>query len=111
MPSAAIRGSSASAGGEDQPIAVHAKGDYIRLSDGRQILDACGGAAVTCLGHGNQEVIDAIAIQASQLSYATHGFFDNARRRDLAEWFMTTSDGHFRRAWVTNSGQWTFLSA
>ncbi|KAK7937920.1 aminotransferase- class III [Apiospora aurea] len=93
-----------SAGGEDRPIAVGGQGDYIRLSDGRQILDACGGAAVTCLGHGNQEVIEAMAIQASQLSYAAHGFFDNNSRRDLAEWFKATSQGHFRKAWVTNSG-------
>ncbi|KAK8015551.1 hypothetical protein PG991_008439 [Apiospora marii] len=96
--------SPASAGGEDRPIAVGGQGDYIRLSDGRQILDACGGAAVTCLGHGNQEVIDAMATQASQLSYAAHGFFDNNSRRDLAEWFKSTSQGHFRKAWVTNSG-------
>ncbi|KAK8022326.1 hypothetical protein PG993_013093 [Apiospora rasikravindrae] len=93
----------ASVGGEDRPIAVGGQGDYIRLSDGRQILDACGGAAVTCLGHGNQEVIEAMAIQASQLSYAAHGFFDNNSRRDLAEWFKATSQGHFRKAWVTNS--------
>ena len=95
----------ASAGGEDRPIAVGGQGDYIRLSDGRQILDACGGAAVTCLGHGNQEVIDAMATQASQLTYAAHGFFDNNSRRDLAEWFKATSQGHFRKVWVTNSGQ------
>ncbi|KAK8036775.1 aminotransferase [Apiospora phragmitis] len=74
-----------------RPIAVGGQGDYIRLSDGRQILDACGGAAVTCLGHGNQEVIDAMAAQASQLSYAAHGFFDNNSRRELAEWFKSTS--------------------
>ncbi|KAK8108769.1 aminotransferase [Apiospora sp. TS-2023a] len=100
----ALPSSPASAGGEDRPIAVGGQGDYIRLSDGRQILDACGGAAVTCLGHGNQEVIAAMATQASQLSYAAHGFFDNNSRRDLAEWFKSTSQGHFRKAWVTNSG-------
>ncbi|KAK8123624.1 aminotransferase [Apiospora kogelbergensis] len=94
----------ASDGGEGRPIAVGGQGDYILLSDGRQILDACCGAAVTCLGHGNQEVIAAMATQAGQLSYAAHGFFDNNSRRELAEWFRATSQGHFRKAWVTNSG-------
>ncbi|KAK8007678.1 hypothetical protein PG989_001668 [Apiospora arundinis] len=103
-PSSPASSTPASAGGEDRPIAVGGQGDYIILSDGRQILDACGGAAVTCLGHGNQEVIAAMATQASQLSYAAHGFFDNNSRRDLAEWFRVTSQGHFRKAWVTNSG-------
>ena len=33
---------------------VGAKGSYLRLSNGQEIFDATGGAAVSCLGHGNK---------------------------------------------------------
>ena len=33
---------------------VSAKGQYLELSNGQRIFDATGGAAVACLGHGNE---------------------------------------------------------
>lgn len=33
---------------------ISAKGHYLHLSNGQQIFDATGGAAVACLGHGNE---------------------------------------------------------
>lgn len=45
------------------PVVTGAKGNYLFLEDGRAILDAAGGAAVSCLGHGDQRVIDAITGQ------------------------------------------------
>ena len=33
---------------------VAAKGHYLQLSNDQRILDATGGAAVSCLGHGNE---------------------------------------------------------
>ena len=35
---------------------IAARGSKLRLASGEEIIDACGGAAVSCLGHGNQEV-------------------------------------------------------
>lgn len=32
---------------------VGAEGNYLHLSNGERILDASGGAAVACIGHGN----------------------------------------------------------
>lgn len=32
---------------------VGAQGNYLHLSNGQRILDASGGAAVACLGHGD----------------------------------------------------------
>jgi 4-aminobutyrate aminotransferase-like enzyme len=42
---------------------TNAKGNYIHLGNGQTIFDATGGAAVACLGHGNQEVIEAVMNQ------------------------------------------------
>lgn len=36
----------------DPAYVVAAQGNYLHLSNGQSILDASGGAAVACLGHG-----------------------------------------------------------
>ncbi len=52
------------------PVATRAKGIYIDLEDGRRVIDAVGGAAVACIGSGNQTVIEAIKAQADELTCA-----------------------------------------
>jgi hypothetical protein len=49
------------------PTAIRASGINIELEDGRQFIDAVGGASVACLGMGNQKVIDAITNQLGNL--------------------------------------------
>lgn len=39
---------------QDPLHVVSAKGHYLHLSNGQKIFDATGGAAVACLGHGNE---------------------------------------------------------
>jgi adenosylmethionine-8-amino-7-oxononanoate aminotransferase len=56
----------------DPPVAVEAHGSTIRAADGREYLDAAGGAIVVNIGHGRQSVADVLADQAARLSYA-HG--------------------------------------
>ena len=48
----------------DPPVAVEAYGCTIRDADGREYLDAAGGAIVVNVGHGRREVVDAMAAQA-----------------------------------------------
>ena len=50
------------------PTAVRASGINIELEDGSQVIDAVGGAAVACLGMGNQKVMDAITSQLGNLT-------------------------------------------
>ncbi len=56
----------------DPPVAVEAHGSTIRDADGREYLDAAGGAIVVGIGHGRQEVAAVMAAQAGRLAYA-HG--------------------------------------
>ena len=56
----------------DPPIAVEAHGSTVRTADGREYLDAAGGAIVVNVGHGRREIADAMAAQAGRLAYA-HG--------------------------------------
>jgi adenosylmethionine-8-amino-7-oxononanoate aminotransferase len=55
----------------DPPTVATATGSYFILSTGQRILDGCGGAAVTSIGHGSIEVQSAICKQISRVCY-TH---------------------------------------
>jgi len=67
------------------PQAVKAKGVYITDSNGKQYLDGSGGAAVSCLGHGNKHVIDAIKQQLDTMAFAHTSFFTSEPAEELAE--------------------------
>src|SRR5262245_13306203 len=56
----------------EPPVAVEAHGSTIRAADGREYLDAAGGAIVVNVGHGRAEIARTMADQAARLSYA-HG--------------------------------------
>ncbi|TKC81224.1 aspartate aminotransferase family protein [Trinickia terrae] len=70
------------------PVAVAGDGIEIIDSTGKRYIDASGGAAVSCLGHSNQRVIDAIKRQAQQLAYAHTSFFTTQPAEDLADWLI-----------------------
>lgn len=66
------------------PMATRAAGVYIYDSTGKRYLDASGGAAVSCLGHGHPAVVAAIKKQVDELAYAHTAFFTNAAQEQLA---------------------------
>lgn len=61
----------------DPPVAVEAFGSTIRDADGREYLDAAGGAIVVSVGHGRREVAEVMAAQAARLAYAHGSVFTN----------------------------------
>lgn len=67
------------------PVAVGGEGPFVVDSTGKRYLDASGGAAVSCLGHSDRRVIDAIKAQLDRLPYAHTGFFTNEPAEALAE--------------------------
>ncbi len=54
------------------PTAVRAEGVWVEDADGKRYLDAAGGAIVVGVGHGDADVVGAMADQAARLSYV-HG--------------------------------------
>ena len=86
------------------PVAVRGEGIFLFDSDGRRYVDACGGAAVSCLGHGHPAVIEAIAEQARRLEYAHTGFFTTDASEELAAMVAAECPGDLDRVWFTNSG-------
>lgn len=68
----------------DYPMVVRGEGVYLYDDEGRQYLDGSGGAAISCLGHGNRVVIEAIKTQAEKLAFAHTMFFTNQPQEQLA---------------------------
>ena len=66
------------------PVAVAGDGIEIIDSTGKRYIDACGGAAVSCLGHSDPRVIAAMARQAEKLPYAHTSFFTTDAAEQLA---------------------------
>jgi adenosylmethionine-8-amino-7-oxononanoate aminotransferase len=66
------------------PVAVSAVGVRTSDAEGKQYLDMSGGAAVSCLGHGHREVVDAIADQLDKLAFAHTAFFTHEPQEQLA---------------------------
>ncbi|VVE10943.1 aspartate aminotransferase family protein [Pandoraea commovens] len=67
------------------PIAVGGQGVYLKDAEGREYIDASGGAAVSCLGHGHPDVIAAMHAQIDKLAYAHTGFFSSEVAEALAD--------------------------
>jgi adenosylmethionine-8-amino-7-oxononanoate aminotransferase len=67
------------------PVAVSGSGVEIVDAEGRRYLDASGGAAVSCLGHGHAEVIAAMRRQLDALAYAHTAFFTTDAAERLAD--------------------------
>lgn len=71
---------------KSQPLlASGAKGVHIFDSQGKAYLDACGGAAVSCLGHAHPDVLAAMHAQIDKLAYAHTSFFTSDVSEELAD--------------------------
>jgi adenosylmethionine-8-amino-7-oxononanoate aminotransferase len=67
------------------PTAVSAQGMFVTDANGRRYLDACGGAAVSCLGHGHPDVLAAMHAQIDRIAYAHTSFFTTEPAEALAD--------------------------
>jgi adenosylmethionine-8-amino-7-oxononanoate aminotransferase len=86
------------------PVAVQGEGLFLHTAGGRSIIDASGGAAVACLGHGNRRVAEAVGRQAATMAYAHTGTFSNQPAEELAEFLLHDEPGGLTRAWFCSSG-------
>ena len=83
---------------------VRASGLTLTLDDGQEIIDASGGAAVACLGHGNDTVKHAIGDQMDTVAYCHSLFYGTSVGEELAESLMASTDGQMARAFIVSSG-------
>jgi adenosylmethionine-8-amino-7-oxononanoate aminotransferase len=83
---------------------VKAIGNYLTLESGQEVLDATGGAAVACLGHGNARVRKAMMAQMDEVSYCHSLFFSCSSGEELAKLLIDSTHGKMARAFIVSSG-------
>ncbi|MBS0341656.1 MAG: aspartate aminotransferase family protein [Proteobacteria bacterium] len=93
------------------PTAVQAGGMTIRDSQGRTYLDACGGAAVSSLGHGHPDVLAAMHAQVDRLAYAHTSFFTSEVAEELADELIRTAPQGMSHVYLVSGGSEAVESA
>ncbi|MBX3582763.1 MAG: aspartate aminotransferase family protein [Rhizobiaceae bacterium] len=86
------------------PVAVGGTGIELRDASGRSYIDASGGAAVSCLGHGHPEVIAALHAQVEQLAYAHTGFFTSEAAEELADLLIADAPAGLSHVMLLSGG-------
>jgi hypothetical protein len=90
--------------GHRYPTVVRGEGVYLFDANGKRYLDGSSGAAVSCLGHGDAEVIAAIAAQAKTLAFAHTSFFTNEPMEALADELVAHAPAGISHAFFVSSG-------
>jgi adenosylmethionine-8-amino-7-oxononanoate aminotransferase len=86
------------------PVAVAGEGCYLIDSEGKRYLDGSGGAAVSCLGHGDPEIGAAIKAQVEKLAFAHTGFFSSEPAEELADLLASLAPGDLDRVYYVSGG-------
>src|SRR6202050_1476668 len=88
----------------DMPIAVGGRGVELVDADGKLYIDASGGAAVSCLGHGHPDVIAALHTQLDKIAYAHTGFFTTEVAEQLADRLVETAPDGIDHVYLLSGG-------
>jgi adenosylmethionine-8-amino-7-oxononanoate aminotransferase len=86
------------------PKAVSGAGIEIIDADGRRYIDASGGAAVSCLGHGHKDVLAAIRAQMEAIAYAHTAFFTTEAAERLADRLVADAPSGLDHVYLVSGG-------
>ena len=95
----------------EPPIAVDGRGMYLINANGKEYIDASGGAAVSCLGHGDPEVTKAIQAQAEKLAFAHTGFLSSEPAEQLADLLIEKAPSEYGKVFYVSGGSEAVESA
>jgi adenosylmethionine-8-amino-7-oxononanoate aminotransferase len=86
------------------PVAIAGEGVYLIDQSGNRYLDASGGAAVSCLGHGHPDILAAIRKQVDRLAYAHTAFFTSEPAEQLADQLIRTAPAGMSHVYLVSGG-------
>jgi hypothetical protein len=89
---------------QDYPVAVRGAGIEIIDQGGRRYIDASGGAAVSCLGHSHQRVIEAVRRQVQELAFAHTSFFTTEPAEALADHLIAGAPAGLDKVFFVSGG-------
>ncbi|MEQ9695626.1 aspartate aminotransferase family protein [Shimia sp. SDUM112013] len=85
------------------PTAVGGDGVYLIDADGKRYLD-CGDAAVSCLGHSDAAVVQAVQDQVAKIAFAHTGFMTSEPAEALADLLIAHAPGDLDRVYFVSGG-------
>ena len=86
------------------PLAASGQGCFIEDTEGKRYLDASGGAAVSCLGHGHPDVLAAMHAQIDKIAYAHTSFFSTQVAEELADTLIADAPAGISHAYLVSGG-------
>jgi adenosylmethionine-8-amino-7-oxononanoate aminotransferase len=86
------------------PAAVAGEGAWLIDAQGQRYLDASGGAAVSCVGHGHPDVLAAMHAQIDALAYAHTGFFTSEVAEALADHLAARAPDGLHNVYFVSGG-------
>jgi adenosylmethionine-8-amino-7-oxononanoate aminotransferase len=86
------------------PVAASGQGIEIVDAAGKRYLDASGGAAVSCLGHGHPAVTAALHAQLDKLAYAHTSFFTTEVAEQLADTLIADAPRGIGHVYLVSGG-------
>lgn len=86
------------------PRAVAGDGCFLIDADGKRYFDGSGGAAVSCLGHSNPRVTQAVKDQMDKIAFAHSGFFTSDPAEELADLLIAHAPGELDRVYLVSGG-------
>jgi adenosylmethionine-8-amino-7-oxononanoate aminotransferase len=88
----------------EMPVAVGGRGIELFDSNGASYIDASGGAAVSCLGHGHPDVLAALHKQLDTIAYAHTAFFTTEVAERLADRLIETAPKGIDHVYLVSGG-------
>jgi len=98
-------------GKEEWTVLQGSSGIYVQDVEGNQLIDGPGGMWCVNVGHGRQEIIDAVAKQMGQLSYFSPWYMAAATTTKLAERMASIAPGDLNNIFFTTGGSTAVDSA
>jgi len=86
------------------PKAIGGEGVWLIAENGHRVIDASGGAAVSCLGHQHPRVLAAISRQMSKLAFAHTAFFSSEVAEALADQLTGEEPGGLAYTYFVSGG-------
>ena len=86
------------------PVGLTGDGVYLIDADGKRYFDGSGGAAVSCLGHSDRDVIDAIKKQLDSMAFAHTSFLTSSPAEALADLLIEHAPAGLERVYFVSGG-------
>jgi adenosylmethionine-8-amino-7-oxononanoate aminotransferase len=82
----------------------YGKGVYLYDKGGNRYIDAAGGAMVVTIGHGVEEIAQAMSNQARKVSFAYPAQFRNEPQEELSQKLINMAPSGFARVYFSSGG-------